>query len=268
VCIIGDLVDNRGDGISNRGWCSAWMRGLGKVLGDGATGGRGEGILLGISKGHLIGERTLGSGDALWIPVKHDLDLETEDALTEEDVTDGVVDEIFGWLTGMDHQAIHKFHGFGTLSTQLSRHDHLASLCTRLHDIPDDTITGTASWESREEFEAKRLALSDGRQATVFHLFCIQLNGTLGKAESFLNDGREFTDATSILPQDLLSACGTDDDFGALGCDAHFNARVAILGEETGQEFIQFSIKDTIGDKLKGGRKIRFVLETCHPSQG
>ncbi len=43
---------------------------------------------------------------------------------------------------------------------------------------------------------------------------------------------------------------GTDNDFGAGGGDADLEARVAVFSEFTGEEFIEFSEKDTVSDEL------------------
>ena len=43
---------------------------------------------------------------------KHNLDLNTHDSLFEEDVSDGVVDEIVFWLTGTDHETVFELHSF------------------------------------------------------------------------------------------------------------------------------------------------------------
>ena len=71
------------------------------------------------------------------------LDLNSEDTLAEENVTDSIVDEVTGGLTGVDHEAVGELHGLGTGSTNLSGNDNLATLGTRLHDETENTIAGT-----------------------------------------------------------------------------------------------------------------------------
>ena len=71
-----------------------------------------------------------------------------------------------------------------------------------------------------------------------------------GEVESFLNDRGQFSNATSFLTQNRLGTSGTDDDLGSNGCHTNFDTRVTILGEFTGQEFIELGEEDTVGNKL------------------
>jgi hypothetical protein len=57
----------------------------------------------------------------------------------------------------------------------------------------------------------------------------------------------------------LRVAC-TDDDFGAGGGDADFAACVALFGEFTGEEFIEFGEEDAVGDKL--GPRVSIRMES------
>ena len=74
----------------------------------------------------------------LWCDAHFNLD--TKDTLSQHDVPDGVVNEVFSRLTGVDHEAIGELHGFGTSGTELARDDNLTTLSARLHDETKDTI--------------------------------------------------------------------------------------------------------------------------------
>ena len=69
--------------------------------------------------------------------------LDTKDTLTEHDVPDGVVDEVKGRLTGVDHETVRELHRLGTRGTELARDDNLATLGTGLHDETENTIART-----------------------------------------------------------------------------------------------------------------------------
>ena len=60
--------------------------------------------------------------------------------LSEKYVTDSSVDVLVAWLSRVDHKAIHKLHGLGSLTTELSRYNNLTALGTALHDESEDTI--------------------------------------------------------------------------------------------------------------------------------
>lgn len=78
--------------------------GLGTVvLADGLEDGL---LLLGLDDGDGVREVLLGTGLSFGVGAAHDLDLDTEDTLAEEDVTGGAVDEFFGGLTGVDHESV------------------------------------------------------------------------------------------------------------------------------------------------------------------
>ena len=63
-------------------------------------------LLLWLDDGDGVGEGLLGAGLALGVGTAHDLNLETEDTLTEEDVAGSGVDEFLGGVTGVDHEAV------------------------------------------------------------------------------------------------------------------------------------------------------------------
>lgn len=128
---------------------SLLLGGKGKVLRDGAVckgGSRGELVLLWIEDGDCIGKGPLGSNGTR--RVKHNLDLDTEDTLSEEHVADGIVDVVLGGLSRVDEQTVGELHRLCALSAELSRDDDLATLGTRVHDELDDTVAGTAGWQS------------------------------------------------------------------------------------------------------------------------
>lgn len=233
-------------GLSNR--CSNGGRSARSEILAGWQGGRS--VVLGVHEADRIGEGHLGAEDALRIPVLHDLDLDTEDTLAEQDVADGIVNEIAARLTGMDHEARHKLHRLGTLAAELTADDNLNTLGTGLHDEVQDTSTGTADSQAGEQLVTERLSLGNSRQTTVLHLLGEELDGALGEAETLLDDGSQLADAAAVLTKDVLGAGGTDDDFGALGGDTDLDARVALLGEAAGQELVQLGVENTISDKL------------------
>lgn len=70
--------------------------------------------------------------------------------LPEKDVTHSCVDVVIHRVSTVDHQAIHKLHGLGTLASEFAGHDHLTTLGTALHDEAEDTIAGSAGKEQRQ----------------------------------------------------------------------------------------------------------------------
>lgn len=192
-------------------------------------------FLLGFDDGDGIGKRLLGSGLALWVAAAHDLDLDTENTLTEENVTGGRVDEFLGGVTGVDHEAILDFnqlllspfsnivsmcyrfktyselHGLSTGSTELAGDDNLATLSTALHDEPENTIACPTDGKTVEQLVTEGLALSDSGETTVLDLGGVQRDRVLGEPETLLDERGELANAAALLAQNLLGVGGTDD---------------------------------------------------------
>jgi hypothetical protein len=217
------------------------------VLADGLEDGL---FFLGLNDGDGVGESLLGTGLALRVGSAHDLDLDTEDTLAEEDVTSGAVNEFFGGLTGVDHETVSELHRLGTSSTELARNDNLATLGTALHDETENTIAGSSDSETIEELVAEGLALSDGGKTTVLDLGGVEGDRVLGELESLLNEGGELTDAATLFTKDFLGVGGADDDIGHSGSDTDFDARVTLLSEFALEELVQFGVENTVGDEL------------------
>ena len=53
--------------------------------------------------------------------------LDSQDTLSQEDVSAGSVHVVVDWVSGVDHQAVDELHGLGPLSSQLTGHDNLAT---------------------------------------------------------------------------------------------------------------------------------------------
>lgn len=207
-------------------------------------------LLLGLDDGDGVGEGLLGARLALRVRAAHDLDLDTEDTLAEEDVAGGRVDEVLGGLAGVDHEAVGELHGLGAGGAELAGDDDLAALGTGLHDEAEDTIAGATDGETVKELVAEGLALSDGGETAVLDLGGVQGDAVLRELEALLDERGELADAAALLAEDLLGVRRADDDVGHGRGDADLDARVALLGQLTLEELVQLSVEDAIGDEL------------------
>ena len=75
-------------------------------------------------------EQTISSNSYLSSGVvgEHNLDLESDNTLSEHNVSDGGVDVLSDWVTGVDHETVSEFHGLGSLTSQFTRDDDLTTL--------------------------------------------------------------------------------------------------------------------------------------------
>ncbi|KAB8343274.1 hypothetical protein FH972_022862 [Carpinus fangiana] len=198
-------------------------------------------LLLGLNDGDGVGECLLGTALALGVGTAHDLDLDTEHTLTQEDVTGGRVDKVLGRLTGVDHEAI---------LCHLAGDDDFAALGARLHDEAQNTVAGAAHGQAIEQLVAQRLALCDGGKTAVLDLGSVERHAVLWELETLLDQAGELADAAALLAQNFLCVGCADDDVGDGRGHAHFDAGVAFLSELALEELVQLGVEDTIGDKL------------------
>ncbi len=239
-----DLHRNRGGSASGR--CRVGLLRLGFRVGV-----LRQHLLLGLHDAHVIRQRLPRSHLAIGIPGQHDFHLDAEDALSEEDMPAGRVHVVIGRVSRVDHQTIDELHGLGALSSKLARDDDLAALSARLHDEAEDAVAGASHGQAADQLVTKRLGLGDGAKSPSRDFLGVELDRVLRKVESLLDDGREFTDASAFLAQDVLRPRRHDDDFGPRRRHSDLDAGVAVLGQLAGQKLVQFGFEDAIGDKLK-----------------
>lgn len=60
--------------------------------------------------------------------------------LAEMDVTDSSINVVTTGLTRVNHETVSELHALGSLTSQLTRHDHLTTLSARFHDETEHTI--------------------------------------------------------------------------------------------------------------------------------
>jgi len=207
-------------------------------------------LFLGVDDGDGIGEGLLGTGLAFWVAATHDLDLNTQNTLSEEDVAGSSVDEVVDGLAGVDHEAVSELHALCSSSTQLARNNHLATLGTALHDESQHTVACSSHGQTVQQLVSERFALGDGRETAVLDLGGIEGNAVLGELESLLDERGEFADSSTLFAQDFLGVCRPDDDVGDCRRDSNFNAGVALLGQLALEELVQLGIENTVGNEL------------------
>jgi len=207
-------------------------------------------LSLRLDDGDGVWERLLWAGLSFWVRSTHDLDLDTEDTLAEENVAGGGVNEVLGWLTGVDHEAVGELHGLGTGSAQLTGNDNLATLGARLHDEAEDTIAGTTDSETVEELVAEGLALGDGGETAVLDLGGVEGDRVLWELEALLDQRCEFANAAALLAEDFLRVGCADDDVGDGRSNADFDAGVSLLSKLALEELVQLGVENTVCDEL------------------
>jgi len=230
---------------------------LGGLLGSGGLGtvvlrhGLDDALLLlGLDDGDRVGESLLGTVLTVGVGTTHNLDLDTENTLAEENVTSGVVNEVLGGLTGVDHETVSELHGLGTGGAQLARDDNLATLGTGLHDETEDTVACSADGKTVKELVSEGLALSDSGETTVLDLGGVERDRVLGELEALLDQRGELADAAALLAEDILGVGGADDNVGDGRGDADLDTGVTLLSKLALEELVELGVEDTVGDEL------------------
>lgn len=182
---------------------------------------------------------------------EHDLDLDTEDTLLEEDVADTDVNEVLGGLTGLDHVTVAELHGLSTLAADLSGDLDFAALGLGLHDGAENSVASTANGDTVEQLEAEGLGLREGRESTEGDALGVQLDGTVAETETLLNDGGQLANAAALLSQNILGTSGADDHLSALGSLADLYSGISVVGELSGQKVVQLGVEQTVLNELR-----------------
>lgn len=186
-------------------------------------------------------------------PWKHDLDLNTDHSLLEEDVSDGLVDEDLSWVTSGDEETFLVLLALGSLLSELTRDDDLTTVSTStLDDVGDDGLGAESDGNTRQELGLEVLGLGRGRESLVGDVSHGDGDLSLVVAESLLDEGDELT-LELVWDVALLLVSGTGD----LGVDVSdvvggldSAASITVLLEGLAQELVEFSIEHTVCDEL------------------
>merc|ERR1711897_87253 len=158
-------------------------------------------------------------------------------------VTHGDVEVVLDWSTRRDHVSVTELHGLGSLGSELTRDDNLATLGPVLHHEAQDTIARSSDGKASEEFVSEGLALSHGAKTTVGDALGIQLDGSFGKVETLLDNRSQLTDTSTLLTQNLLGSGCLDNDFGSEWGDSDVNTGITVLGELSGEQLVKLGVE-------------------------
>lgn len=176
------------------------------------------------------------------------LHFNTNDTLSQENVSNSGVNVSFDWVTGMDHHTVNEFHALRSLSSDFTGNNDFATSRTLFHDESKDTVGGSSDSETSEKLVPKRLGLGNSGHTSVGDSLNVEIDLALFVAPSFVDDGGQFSNSSSFLAQNLTWSGGDDDDFAGLGFSDD-QARVSVFGELSGEKFVHFGFEETISDE-------------------
>merc|ERR1719494_1136582 len=81
-------------------------------------------FFFGFNNRYMIRQRLLRTSLTRGIPWQHDFDFDSQYTLSEVEVSNSHVDVLLNRISTVDHEAICEFHGFSSLSSQLTRNNN------------------------------------------------------------------------------------------------------------------------------------------------
>ncbi|KAH3668812.1 hypothetical protein OGAPHI_002567 [Ogataea philodendri] len=182
--------------------------------------------------------------------VLHNLDLDTQNTLSKQNVSGSNINEVNDWLTRVDHETVTELHRLSSSTLGLTRDDDLDTLSTGLHHVSDNTVSGSSNSKTVQQLVPERLTLSNGGKTSVLDSLGEQDDGTWSKLESLLDKRSKLVDSSTLLTKDSLGVGGRDDDLGLGWGDSNLDTGVSLFWEFSAEEFVQLGVEDTVSNKL------------------
>jgi hypothetical protein len=162
-----------------------------------------------------------------------------------------MVDVVILWLTSGDKISLFVLLNFGSLLSQLTGNDNLASFdLFDLHDVSDDEHGSRSGWGLLDHLGLEELDLGTGRQGLVEDHVESDDDVSLGEAVSSLDELFELVGLLSVLTGGSGSVDDLDDDGQVGGRLLDEESGVAGSNEGSFEELMDFSSEDSVGDEL------------------
>lgn len=223
-------------------------------------------LILGLEDLDHVGHNLLVGTDTN-LGTLHDLYFKTEDTLTEFDVTDSNINEVVLGLTSGDLVTGVVLLGLGTLSTDLSGDNNLATGgTTTTHDGSHDVVGGHTDGGTVEQLVLKGLDVSGGGE------FLEVGEGLDGKLDlvvfivevvSLFDEGLDLLNLTGGLVEEVLALGSLDTDLSGHVGGTDLNSGVTFETEGTGEELVKLGLEHSVSDELLLGVDLLDLL-VCH----
>ena len=209
----------------------------------------------------------LGDVANLDLGTLHNLDLESDNTLSEFDGSDGAVDEIVLGLTGGDLVTLSVLLGLGTLSTDLTGDDDFATDgTTSSHDGSENVVGGKSDWGTSEELVLEGLDVGGGAEGLlVWEWLDGELKFVVAIVEvvSLLDEGLDLLHFTGLLVEEVLALGGADTDLSGHAGGTDFDTGVSLETEDLLEELVELGLENSVGNELFLGVDLLDFL-VCH----
>jgi len=184
----------------------------------------------------------------------HDLDLETENTLTELDGTDSLIDEIVLGLTSRDLITLSILLGLGSLTTDLTSDDNFATnSLTTAHNSSKDVVGSHTDGSTVEKLELEGLDVGSSTKVLVIGDWLDgKINSVVVIVEvvSLLDEGLDLLNLTGLLVEELVALGSTNTDLGVDAGGADLDTGITLHTESLLEELVELSLEDTVGNEL------------------
>ena len=190
---------------------------------------------------------------------KHNSDLNTNDTLSETDVSDGGVHVGDSGLSGVDHVSVSELHALGSLLSDLSGDNDFATLGASLEHLSDDVGGGSSDGDTEEKSLLEVLSLLLGVETAVGGLLGEEDELVVGgsvEAVSLLDETFKLLDLDSGLLggiHQVVELADQHSHFGGGFGEVDFNSAEAEIGKGLAEELVDLGSEDSIGDELSLG---------------
>lgn len=185
-----------------------------------------------------------------WVVWKHNLDFNTHNTLLEEDVPDSDVNEVLLWLTSTDHETILELHGLGSLLSEFTRDDDLASKGLVLHHSSDDGLGSKSDGDLLQKLIFKGLDLGGSAKTFSGDLGENDLDSVFLVTESLLEERGQFVELLTVVSSGGMGLGDSNNDFGLGWGNLDLNTGVTGGGEGSLEELVELGVENTVRDEL------------------
>jgi hypothetical protein len=196
---------------------------------------------------------SLSSTDVSW---QHNLDLDTHDSLWEIDVSDSMVDVVVLWLTSGDEVTLFVLLDLGSLLSELTGDDDLAtSDFLDLHDVSDDEHGSGSDWGLLHHFGLEELDLGTSGERLVEDNVELDDDVSLGESISSLDELFELVGSLTIGTGGSSSVDDLDGKGKVGGRLLDDKSGVASTDQGSFKELMDFSLEDSVGNEKSSLRE-------------
>ena len=185
-------------------------------------------IFLGVADLDSVWQRSAAAESSGGVDGSHNLDLDSENALLEEDVSDGHINVIQLGLSSGHEVSPLVLDGLGSLLSDFSRNDHFASLGSGHFCGSKNGLRGGSGGGALEELDFQVFNLSGGAESLLVDWLELQFDVVVLEPESFVHQAQKFVVFPVVLVSQVVEVGNLNNDIHALSGVSDFESGIAL----------------------------------------